>query len=174
MSFLGGKKENYKDKKSLIIYFSRADENYSVGYIDKGNTEYIAEYVAEITNADLFKVEPAVPYSKDYRTCIEEAKHRVGNAPIKESISDISQYEVIYIMTPIYLGTYAPELETAIKDLDFTGKTIRIITTHEGSGLANVPSDVKRVCKGANVLDDSIAIRGADCKNARNKIESWV
>ena len=31
-----------KDKKSLIIYFSRADENYSVGYIDKGNTEYIA------------------------------------------------------------------------------------------------------------------------------------
>ena len=174
MSFLGGKKENYKDKKSLIIYFSRADENYSVGYIDKGNTEYIAEYVAEITNADLFKVEPAVPYSKDYRTCIEEAKHRVGNAPIKESISDISQYEVIYIMTPIYWGTYAPELETAIKDLDFTGKTIRIITTHEGSGLANVPSDVKRVCKGANVLDDSIAIRGADCKNARNKIESWV
>ena len=34
--------------KSLIIYFSRADENYSVGYIDKGNTEYVAEYVQEL------------------------------------------------------------------------------------------------------------------------------
>ncbi len=34
-----------KNKKSLVIYFSRADENYAVGYIDKGNTEYIAEYV---------------------------------------------------------------------------------------------------------------------------------
>ena len=31
--------------KSLIIYFSRADENYAVGYIDKGNTEIVAEYV---------------------------------------------------------------------------------------------------------------------------------
>lgn len=47
-----------QDKKSLIIYFSRADENYSVGYIEKGNTEYVAEYVRDITNADIFKVEP--------------------------------------------------------------------------------------------------------------------
>ena len=164
----------YKDKKSLVIYFSRADENYAVGFMDKGNTEYIAEYVRDITNADLFKVEPLIPYSKDYSTCIEEAKQRIGNAPIKDSIKDISNYEVIYIMTPIYWGTYAPEMETALKDLDFTGKIIRIVTTHEGSGLANVPNDIKRICKGANVLNDSIAIRGVDCKNARSKIENWV
>ena len=164
----------YKDKKSLVIYFSRADENYAVGYIDKGNTEYIAEYVKDIIGADLFKVEPLVPYSKDYKTCIEEAKQRIDNAPIKEKIEDISEYEVIYIMSPIYWGTYAPEMETALKDLDFTGKTIRIVTTHEGSGLANVPNDIKRICKEANVLDDSIAIRGADCKNAKQKIENWV
>ncbi len=31
--------------KGLIIYFSRADENYSVGFIEKGNTEVIAEYI---------------------------------------------------------------------------------------------------------------------------------
>ena len=164
----------FKNKKSLVIYFSRADENYSVGYIDKGNTEYIAEYVRDITNADLFKIEPLVPYSKEYNVCIEEAKQRVGNAPIQENIKDISSYEVIYIMTPVYWGTYAPELETALKELDFTGKTIRIVTTHEGSGLAKVPSDVKRICKGANVLDDAIAIRGADCKNAKSKIENWI
>ena len=174
MSLFGGKKDNYKDKKSLIIYFSRADENYAVGYIKKGNTEIVAEYVQEFTNADMHKVEPLVPYSKDYRTCIEEAKHRIGNAPIKEKIGDISSYDVIYIMTPIYWGTYAPELETALKDVDFTGKTIRIITTHEGSGLANVPNDVKRICKGANVLDDAIAIKGSQVNSARGKIENWI
>ena len=107
-----------KDKKSLIIYFSRADENYAVGYIDKGNTEVVAEYVQELTNADMFKVEPLVSYSKDYQTCIEEAKKRVGNAPVKESLNDASEYEVIYIMTPIYWGTYAPELETVLKEID--------------------------------------------------------
>ena len=78
-----------KDKKSLIIYFSRADENYSVGYVDKGNTEYVAEYVRDLTGADMFKVEPLVPYAKDYQTCIKEAKERIGNAPIKENIEDI-------------------------------------------------------------------------------------
>ena len=154
-----------KDKKSLIIYFSRADENYAVGYVDKGNTEYVAEYVRDLTNADMFKVEPLVPYAKDYQTCIKEAKERIGNAPIKEEIGDISSYEVIYIMSPIYWGTYSPEVETAIKNLDFTGKTIRVITTHEGSGLANVVSDVKSICKGANVLDDAIAIKGTEAKD---------
>ncbi len=166
-----------KDKKSLIIYFSRADENYFDGemkYIDKGNTEVVAEYVKELTNADMFKVEPLTPYAKDYNTCINEAKERVGNAPIKEKISDISEYDVIYIMTPIYWGTYAPEMETALKDLDFTGKTIRIITTHEGSGLANVLSDVKRICKGANVLDDALAIKGSSVNNAKSTIDSWI
>lgn len=163
-----------KDKKSLIIYFSRADENYSVGYIDKGNTEYVAEYVQEFTNADMFKVEPLIPYAKDYQTCIKEAKERIGNAPIKDTLTDISQYDVIYIMTPIYWGTYAPELETVIKKLDFTGKIIRIITTHEGSGLANVVRDVKRICHGAHVLDDAIAIVGSEAKNSKAKIKSWI
>lgn len=163
-----------KDKKSLIIYFSRADENYSVGYIDKGNTEIVAEYVQELTNADMFKVEPLVPYAKDYQTCIKEAKDRIGNAPIKEAINDISKYEIIYIMSPVYWGTYAPEIETAIKDIDFTGKTIRVITTHEGSGVANVLKDVKRICKGANVLDDAIAIVGSQAKESKSKIESWI
>ena len=163
-----------KDKKSLIICFSRADENYAVGFIEKGNTEIVAEYVRDITNADMFKVEPLVPYAKDYQTCIEEAKERVGNAPIKESLNDISNYEVIYIMSPIYWGTYAPEVETAIKDLDFTGKTIRVITTHEGSGLGNVVSDVKRICTGATVLDDALALRGSSVKTAKSRVEEWV
>ena len=163
-----------KDKQRLIIYFSRADETYGVGYINKGNTEIIAEYVKEFTNADMFKVEPLVPYAKDYETCIKEAKMRIGNAPIKEKINDISNYEVIYIMTPIYWGTYAPELETALKDLDFTNKIIRIITTHEGSGLANVPNDIKRICKNAEVLDDAIAIRGSNAKDSKSIIESWI
>lgn len=163
-----------KEKKSLIIYFSRADENYGVGYIDKGNTEVVAEMVRDLTNADMFKVEPLIPYAKDYQTAIEEAKIRIGNAPIKKEIKDISPYEVIYIMSPIYWETYAPELETAIKNLDFTGKIVRIITTHEGSGLASVPSDIKRICRGATVLDDALAIQGRFVKNSKHIIESWI
>lgn len=163
-----------KDKKSLIIYFSRAGENYNVGYIDKGNTEIVAEYVRDLTNADMFKVEPLVPYAKDYQTCIKEAKERIGNAPVKNIINDLSGYEIIYIMSPIYWGTYAPEIETVIKKIDFSGKTIRVITTHEGSGLGNVLNDVKRVCQGAIVLDDALAIVGSKAKESKSIIDSWI
>ena len=160
--------------KSLIIYFSRADENYAVGYIDKGNTEYVAEFVQELTGADMFKVEPAVPYATDYKTCIEEAKKRIGNAPIKEKLTDISAYDTIFIMSPIYWGTYAPEVETALRGLDFSGKTLRVVCTHEGSGLAGVPSDVKKMCKGANVDMNGLAIRGSQAKNAKQKVADWL
>ena len=160
--------------KSLIIYFSRADENYAVGYITKGNTEIIAEYVQELTGADMFKVEPAVPYARDYNTCIREAKQRIGNAPIKEKLTDISAYETVFIMSPIYWGTYAPEVETALEGLDFAGKTVRVICTHEGSGLASMPSDVKRMCKGADVDMKGLAIRGSQAKNSKQKVAEWL
>ena len=160
--------------RSLIIYFSRADENYAVGYIEKGNTEYVAEFVQELTGADMFKVESAVPYSKDYRTCIKEAKERIGNAPIKEKLADISAYDTVFIMSPIYWGTYAPEIETALEGLDYSGKTVRVICTHEGSGLASMPSDVKNMCKGANVDMKGLAIKGSQAKNSKRLVADWL
>ena len=159
---------------TLIIYFSRAEENYAVGYIEKGNTEYVAEFVQELTGADMFKVEPAVPYAKDYRTCIMEAKQRIGNAPIKEKLADISAYDTVFIMSPIYWGTYAPEIETALEGLDFSGKTVRVICTHEGSGLASMPSDVKKMCKGANVDVKGLAIKGSQAKNSKRLVADWL
>ena len=160
--------------KQLIIYFSRADENYAVGYIDKGNTEIAAEYVQQLTGADMFKVEPAVPYAKDYRTCIEEAKQRVGNAPIKEILTDISEYDTVFVMSPIYWGTYAPEMETALKGLDFSGKRVRVISTHEGSGLGSMVRDVKKICKGAAVDKNGLAIKGSPAKSSKQKVAEWL
>ena len=169
------KKENYKDKKSIIIYFSRADENYSVGYIDKGNTEVIAEYIKDTTGADMFEVRPKNKYAADYNTCIEEAKERqrTHDAPIEEALPDLSDYEVIYLGNPVYWGDMPEEMVTALKDVDFTGKIIRPFTTHEGSGLGSIPSQIKQVCKGATVTD-GLAIRGSSVKTARNRVEDWV
>ena len=160
---LFGNKESVKGKKSLVIYFSRADENYAVGNIEKGNTEVIAEYIQELTGADLFKVEPVKPYSKNYKACCDEAleeKRQNARPELKKYLDDISDYEVIYIGSPIYWGTMSMSMFSQLERLDFTGKTIKVFTTHEGSGLGTVVSDVKKICKGANVLD-SIAIQGS-------------
>ena len=164
--------------KSIIIYFSRADENYfggSLKYIEKGNTEVIAEFIQDLTGADMFKVEPLVPYSKDYMECIEEAKIRTKNhdAPIKENVPEISSYDVIYVGAPIYWGGMPEELITALNGLDFNGKIIRPFTTHEGSGLSGVPRQLKEICKGTEILD-GLAISGSQVNNSKSKVESWI
>ena len=178
MGLFGGNKENYKDKKSIIIYFSRADENYfggSMRYIDKGNTEVIAEYIKDIVGAEMFKVEPQVPYSAEYMQCIEEAKVRTKNhnAPIKEEVPDISSYEVIYVGAPVYWGGMPEELFTALKGLDYTGKTIRPFVTHEGSGLSSIPNQLKDICTGA-VVTNGLAISGSSVNSAKSKVENWI
>ncbi len=166
------------DKKSLIIYFSRADENYFAGemkVIDKGNTEVIAEYIKELTNADIFKVEPQVPYSKDYYECIEEAKVRTKehNAPIIKNVPDISSYEVIYVGSPVYWGGMPEELFTALKGLDYSNKIIRPFVTHEGSGLSSIPNQLKEICNNAEVLD-GLSIVGSSVYSAKDKVEEWI
>ena len=173
---LFGNKESVKGKKSLVIYFSRADENYAVGYIEKGNTEVIAEYIQELTGADLFKVEPEKPYSKNYKTCCDEAlKEKRENArpELKKYLDDISDYDVIYIGSPIYWGTMPMSMFTQLEKLNFTGKIIKVFTTHEGSGLGTVVADVKRICKGANVLD-SLSIQVSLVHESKGKVENWI
>ncbi len=167
-----------KDKKSIIIYFSRADENYFGGemrFIEKGNTEIIAEYIKDYIGADLFKVEPLNPYSTNYMECIEEAKVRTRehSAPIKENIPDLSSYEVIYVGSPIYWGGMPEELFTALKDHDYSGKIIRPFVTHEGSGLSGVPRQLKEICTGGEVLD-GLAIVGSQVKSAKEVVENWI
>ena len=178
MGLFGENKESYKDKKSLVIYFSRADENYfggSIKDVDKGNTEIIAEYIRDLTGADMFKVEPLTPYSADYMLCIEEAKERTKNhnAPIKEQIPDISPYEVIYVGAPVYLGGMPEELFTALKGLDYTGKIIRPFVTHEGSGFSSIPNQLKDICIGATI-SLGIAIPGSKVDLAKDKIKNWI
>ena len=63
--------------KALIAYYSRADENYFGGnkrYISVGNTEKAVKMLAELTGADLFRIEQKVPYAAEYDTCIAQAK----------------------------------------------------------------------------------------------------
>lgn len=122
----------------------------------------------------MFKVESLVSYAADYNTCVKEAKERIGNAPIKEKLTDISAYDTIFVMSPIYCGTYAPEVETALEGLDFTGKTVRVISTHEGSGLASMVSDVQKMCKGADVQKNGLAIKGSQAKSSKAAVEKWL
>ena len=77
------------------------------------------------------------------------------------------------IGSPIYWGTMPMSMFTQLEKLDFTGKIIKIFTTHEGSGLGTVVSDVKKICKGATILD-SLAIQGSMVYDAKGRVQDWI
>ena len=61
----------------LVAFYSRADENYfdgSMKHIEVGNTEKAAKMIAELTGADLFMIKQKVPYSADYKECVDQAR----------------------------------------------------------------------------------------------------
>ena len=165
--------------KSLVIYFSRVDENYFGGqmkYITKGNTEVIAEYISDITGADLFKVERKKDYAKDYRTCIEEAKveQRNNELPeLKNYLDDINDYDVIFIGGPIYWGTLPQPMFTELLRLNFDGKIIMPFSTHEGSALASIVRDIKKYAPNANIKS-GLAIVGSNVYQSKEKVEKWI
>lgn len=164
--------------KSLVIYFSRAFENYAVGNIDKGNTEVIAEKIAKLTNAKLFKCDPVVEYSHKYSKCCDEAKNyqNINARPLlKEYFDDISEYDVIYIGGPVYWSEYPYEIYSELDRLDFTGKVIKPFTTHEGSGLGDCVNVLKKKCKNATIKN-GLAIKGTDVSRPETieKLKKWI
>ena len=165
--------------KALVIYFSRIDENYFGGamrYITKGNTEVVAEYIQQITGADLFKVERKVDYAKDYRTCIQEAQveQRKGELPeLKRYLDNVDGYDVIFIGGPIYWGTLPQPMFTQLSRLDFKDKIIMPFSTHEGSGLASIVKDIKKYAPNADIRK-GLAIVGSNVGSAKPQVDRWI
>lgn len=84
----------------LIAYFSRAGENYGVGVIEKGNTEIVAEMIAEQTGGDLFHIETVTPYPKDYDECTAVARREQdenARPELTAAVENMDDYDTIYL-----------------------------------------------------------------------------
>ena len=159
-----------KDSRILVAYFSRADENYSVGVIEKGNTEIIAEMIREEKDADLLKIERVEPYPAICRDCTREAeseKNSNARPRLKNTLESLNDYDVIYLGMPVWHSDMPMPVYTFIEGLDWNGKTVYPFVTHEGSGLASIPQTLRSILKGATV-NDGLAIRGQDAQNNRD------
>ena len=163
----------------LVVFYSRADENYFSGsyrYISVGNTEKVANMIAEIAGADLFKIEQKVPYAADYDTCIAQAKKDMQAKARPELVSmpdSLEDYDEIYLGYPNYWGDMPMAVYTFLENFDWNGKVIHPFCTHEGSGLSGTEGRIRNVCKGATVTN-GLAIQGGSVDRARANVEKWV
>ena len=165
--------------KTLVAFFSRADENYFAGamrYVKVGNTQIVCDLIKEMIPADLFKIEMKHPYSPVYMTCIEEAKKdlQAKARPELTALPDsIDGYDTVILAYPNYWGTFPMAVATFLETFDFTGKTILPLCTNEGSGMGSSERAIKQCAPGADVKK-GLPITGSDAANAGGSVERWL
>lgn len=167
--------------KILIAYFSRAGENYGVGTIEKGNTEIVAEMIAEkYENADLFKIETNYAYPESYDEATKAAKsEQDSNArpELKNTVDNFENYDTIFIGYPIWYADMPMAVYTFLESYDFSDKTVIPFCTHAGSGLASTVDSIKNELPSANVMQ-GLAILGTEVQNnqsqVKNDLDDWL
>ena len=163
-------------KNSIVIYFSHAGDNYSVGNIKVGNTKIVADYITELTGAAQFEIVTHKYDGMAYTPLTQLAKEEANKGelpPYEGSAPDLSGYDTVFIGGPVWWGTYPQVMFTLFKDINLDGKTVYPFTTHEGSGLANCVSDIKKAFPKANV-QKGFSIYGHEVRTEKAKVEKWV
>lgn len=165
--------------KKLVVFYSRADENYVNGMIKRletGNTELAAGIIQQLTGADSFKLEQAQPYSADYNECIEQARadqNRNARPRLVQCPESLDDYDIIYLGYPNYWNTMPMAVFTFLEQFDFSGKIIKPFCTHEGSGLGSSVKDIQTLCPTAKV-GTGLAIRGSSVTKSKETIAQWI
>ena len=165
--------------KTLIAFFSRADENYFGGamrYVKVGNTEIVCDIMRELIPADVFKIEMKDPYSPVYMTCIEQAKKDLREKTRPELVAypeSIDAYDTVVLAYPNYWGTMPMAVVSFLEHFDFSGKTILPLCTNEGSGMGGSERDIRRYASGAE-LRKGLSITGSRAGESKDSLQHWL
>ena len=169
--------ETESSSDTLVIYFSRTGEQYTVGVIEKGNTAIVAEMIAEGTGAELFEVLPEedyYPYTYDELTDVAKKEQNEKARPAyRDNLPDLSSYSTIFIGAPVWWGDWPMILYTFFESTPLEGKTLIPFSTHEGSGLSGFDRSLAAACPDCTVAD-GLAVRGNDAQNSRDKVRESV
>lgn len=157
-------------KKTLVVYYSWSC----------GNTEKIAEQLADACDADIARIETVVPYPEDYQETVDQGQRKV-NAGFMPEIENLeynpADYDVIVIGTPTWWYTMAPAVKTFIAENDFSGKTVVALSTN-GSCPGNVTADIEDACAGASfgpALEVQFDSTGGDRQETpQSQVDAWI
>lgn len=153
----------------LVAYFSHT-----------GNTETIANMIAEYTGGDLFQVETTTVYPDEYNDLIAQARQEQDDdarPELSSSVENMDNYDTVFIGFPNWWGTMPMTMFTFLESYDFSGKTVVPFCTHEGSALGNSESDIAELIPDAELLK-GLAVRGQTAQNrqdeAREAVTDWL
>ncbi len=136
--------------KTLVVYYSAT-----------GNTEEAANYIAAATNGDIFKLEPAQPYTDDdlnWRDDSSRVVHEHDNPDardvelVADTVENWDSYDTVFIGYPIWWGIAAWPVDGFIAANNFSGKTVIPFCTSSSSGLGDSGELLKEAAGTGNWL----------------------
>ncbi|MDE6021344.1 MAG: flavodoxin [Ruminococcus sp.] len=154
------------EDETLVVYFSAT-----------GTTKSVAERIASVTNADLYEIIPAEPYSYDdidwhdsnSRTSIEMNDIDARPAISSDTIS-LDSYSTIYLGYPIWWGDAPRIMSTFVESYDFSDKTVIPFCTSGSSGIGRSGDNLKNLANGGNWLSGD----RLDANISESEIQDWI
>lgn len=158
--------ESDLEAKTLVVYFSAT-----------GTTKLLAEYAAEILNADLYEITPENPYTEAdlayYTNGRADQEQNDFNARpgISGSVANMEDYDTIILGYPIWHGQAPRIISTFLESYDFSEKTIVPFCTSHSSGIGSSADNLHNLCS-----DSAEWMEGKrfEAGTSRETIEEWL
>lgn len=165
---------------SIIIYFSRRGENIVNGqikFLNKGNTQVLAEKIHLATGAGLFEIQAKVPYSENYEYVNERAKREYEENSLPELagiIPNLGNFDTIYLGFPIWYRTYPRIINTFIQKAEIKGKIIKPFCTNDEGSFGTAELELASYLKGANTVKNGLSVNGVKVEECDEVLAKWL
>lgn len=150
---------------TLIVYFSWS-----------GNTRGIARQLHQKIGGDLVELELVTPYSRDYNTCLDQARHdqeRAARPELKTRISDMARYDVVFLGYPNWWATIPMPVASFLEQYDLSGKTIIPFVSHGGGRLGQSVTDIAKLCPSSRILE-ALSVRYSGGSSLSGDMDAWL
>ena len=154
------------DKRMLVTYFSWS-----------GSTKNLAEEIQRQTNADIYRIEPLVPYTDDYQTLAYQIsnKEKAENArpALKDTLSMLNDYDIIFVGCPVWWFDAPMIIHSFLecKDYHFEGKTVIPFCTYATAEYETLDDII-------NATPDSEHLAGLGTRGSQNSyatvVKNWL
>lgn len=151
----------------LVTYFSWSASN---------NTKTMAEYIAEFTDGELFRIQPKTPYTTNYNDVLDVAQQEKSDNARPElfeniTAEQIANYDVIFVGYPVWWYDAPMIIYSFLEANDYSGVKVVTFATSGGSGISdgNLRSAIDADFTSGLCISNFSA-----GNSARERVENWV
>lgn len=151
----------------LVAYFSCT-----------GTTAQVADWIADKTDADKYEIIPETPYTEDdldYNSSSSRANREQSDASARPAIlgnvTDINQYDVIFLGYPIWHGQAPRIISTFLESYDFSDVTIIPFCTSHSSGIGTSAENLRGLCPDTVTWSEGKRFSGSE---SEGDVNEWI